>query len=96
MKHLQSSPVDIQHVKELKRQTSLIAETSPVPTEIDELTVDVSDEDGKFVIKASLCCKNRSVSKVVMEKANGNESAASGSVKRQRTNMNIIELEMMG
>nr|WIE96181.1 basic helix-loop-helix transcription factor [Loropetalum chinense var. rubrum] len=35
----------IQHVKELKRQTSLIAESSPVPTEIDELTVDASDED---------------------------------------------------
>lgn len=50
----------IQHVKELKRQTSLIAETSPVPTEMDELTVDASDEDGKFVIKASLCCEDRS------------------------------------
>ncbi|KAH7569878.1 hypothetical protein ACOSP7_017741 [Xanthoceras sorbifolium] len=50
----------IQHVKELKRQTSLIAETSPVPTEMDELTVDAADEDGKFVIKASLCCEDRS------------------------------------
>ncbi|PON87040.1 Basic helix-loop-helix transcription factor [Trema orientale] len=52
----------IQHVKELKRQTSLIAETSPVPTETDELTVDdaSSDEDGRFVIKASLCCEDRS------------------------------------
>ncbi|XP_039051771.1 transcription factor bHLH30-like [Hibiscus syriacus] len=50
----------IQHVKELKRQTSLIAETSPVPTEIDELTVDTSEEDGKFVVKASLCCEDRS------------------------------------
>ncbi|KAM0961418.1 hypothetical protein ACFX15_020251 [Malus domestica] len=51
----------IQHVKELKRQTSLIAETSPVPTETDELLVDdASDEDGKFVIKASLCCEDRS------------------------------------
>ncbi|XP_061349724.1 transcription factor bHLH30-like [Gastrolobium bilobum] len=50
----------IQHVKELKRQTSLIAETSPVPTEADELTVDAADEDGKFVIKASLCCDDRS------------------------------------
>ncbi|XAR55849.1 hypothetical protein NMG60_11036067 [Bertholletia excelsa] len=50
----------IQHVKELKRQTSLIAETSPVPTESDELTVDASDEDGKFVIRASLCCEDRS------------------------------------
>lgn len=52
----------IQHVKELKRQTSLIAETSAVPTECDELTVDTADvnEDGKFVIKASLCCEDRS------------------------------------
>ncbi|CAJ1932257.1 unnamed protein product [Sphenostylis stenocarpa] len=50
----------IQHVKELKRQTSLIAETSPVPTEVDELTVDAADEDGKIVIKASLCCEDRS------------------------------------
>ena len=38
----------------------MIAETSPVPTEIDELAVDTSDEDGKFVIKASLCCEDRS------------------------------------
>ncbi|XP_010265277.1 PREDICTED: transcription factor bHLH30-like [Nelumbo nucifera] len=50
----------IQHVKELKRQTSQIAEASPVPTEVDELTVDASDEDGKFIIKASLCCEDRS------------------------------------
>ncbi|CAL0299743.1 unnamed protein product [Lupinus luteus] len=50
----------IQHVKELKRETSLIAETSPLPTESDELTVDTTDnEDGKFVIKASLCCEDR-------------------------------------
>ncbi|XVF86057.1 hypothetical protein PTKIN_Ptkin17bG0170000 [Pterospermum kingtungense] len=140
----------IQHVKELKRQTSLIAETSPVPTEIDELTVDAADEDGKFVIKASLCCEDRldllpdliktlkalrlktrkaeittiggrvknvlfitgeedwcssndqqqqqqySISsieealKAVMEKTSGDESS-SGSVKRQRTNISIIE-----
>lgn len=52
----------IQHVKELKRQTSLIAETSPVPTEMDELTVDNAsvDEDGKWVIRASICCDDRS------------------------------------
>lgn len=145
----------IQHVKELKRQTTLIAETSPVPTEIDELTVDTADEDGKFVIKASLCCEDRpdllpdliktlkalrlrtlkaeittlggrvknvlfitgeedssgdsndhqqqlqeplqySISsieealKAVMEKTGGDDSS-SGSVKRQRTNINIIE-----
>lgn len=51
----------IQHVKELKRQTTLISETSPVPTEIDDLTVDnAAVEDGKFVIKASFCCEDRS------------------------------------
>ncbi|KAK9051127.1 hypothetical protein SSX86_027753 [Deinandra increscens subsp. villosa] len=51
----------IQHVKELKRQTSLIAEQSPVPTEINELTVDhAADKDGKLVIRASLCCDDRS------------------------------------
>ncbi|GFP96631.1 transcription factor bhlh30 [Phtheirospermum japonicum] len=52
----------IQHVKELKRQTSLIEETSPVPTETDELTVDnyaSTDEDGKWVIRASICCEDR-------------------------------------
>lgn len=52
----------IQHVKELRRQTSIIAETSPVPTETDELTVDPASDgqDGKFIIKASLCCDDRS------------------------------------
>lgn len=141
----------IQHVKELKRQTSLIAETSPVPTEADELTVDAADEDGRFVIKASLCCEDRSdllpdlikalkafrlrtlraeistlggrvknvlfitgddqdssgedqsqqqycissiqeALKAVMEKnGGGGDESASGNVKRQRTNINIIE-----
>lgn len=140
----------IQHVKELKRQTSIIAETNPVPTEMDELTVDnASDEDGRFVIKASLCCEDRSdllpeliktlkalrlktlkaeittlsgrvknvlfitgdedsdmedhqqqqqqysissiqeALKSVMERTNG-EDSSSGSVKRQRTNINIL------
>ncbi|KAK9116039.1 hypothetical protein Sjap_014986 [Stephania japonica] len=51
----------IQHVKELKRQTSVIAEASPVPTENDELVVDDAlDEDGRFIIRASLCCEDRS------------------------------------
>ncbi|XP_060186385.1 transcription factor bHLH30-like [Lycium barbarum] len=54
----------IQHVKELKRQTSQISETNTViPTEINELTVEyynASDEEGNFVIKASLCCEDRS------------------------------------
>ncbi|PWA51550.1 Myc-type, basic helix-loop-helix (bHLH) domain-containing protein [Artemisia annua] len=51
----------IQHLKELKRQTSIIAEQSPVPTETDELIIDnTSDEDGNLVIRASLCCEDRS------------------------------------
>ncbi|XP_076941989.1 transcription factor bHLH30-like [Bidens hawaiensis] len=51
----------IQHVKELKRQTSIIAEQSPVPTETDELTIDnTSDEEGNIIIRASLCCEDRS------------------------------------
>ncbi|GAB4828913.1 hypothetical protein Ancab_018574 [Ancistrocladus abbreviatus] len=139
----------IQHVKELKRQTSIIAETSPVPTEVDELTVDASDDDGKFVIKASLCCEDRSdllpdliktlkalrlrtvkaeittlggrvknvlfitgeedpkanndeqqqysissieeALKAVMEKPGADDSTSGSNVKRQRTNVNILE-----
>ncbi|KAF8051278.1 hypothetical protein N665_1755s0001 [Sinapis alba] len=54
----------IQHVKELKRETSVISETNLVPTESDELTVTFTEEeeteDGRFVIKASLCCEDRS------------------------------------
>lgn len=51
----------IQHVKELKRQTSIIAEQGPVPTEINELIIDkTSDEEGRVVIRASLCCEDRS------------------------------------
>ncbi|URE10221.1 hypothetical protein MUK42_21988 [Musa troglodytarum] len=50
----------IQHVKELKRQTSEITEESPLPTEVDELTVDSTcDEDGNFIVRASLCCEDR-------------------------------------
>ncbi|KAD4983015.1 hypothetical protein R6Q59_002668 [Mikania micrantha] len=141
----------IQHVKELKRQTSQIAEQSPIPTEINELTVDhAPDKDGKLVIRASLCCEDRSdllpdlmktlkalklrtlkaeittlggrvknvlfitadedhltrnddqqmvnysintiqdALKQVMEKTNSDDSS-SGSIKRQRTNINILE-----
>ncbi|XP_055802590.1 transcription factor bHLH30-like isoform X2 [Solanum dulcamara] len=53
----------IQHVKELKRQTSQIAQTNPlIPTEINELTVDYcnDNEEGNLMIKASLCCEDRS------------------------------------
>ncbi|XP_043690728.1 transcription factor bHLH30-like isoform X2 [Telopea speciosissima] len=136
----------IQHVKELKRQTSQIEEASPVPTEIDELSVDASEEEGKLIIKASLCCEDRpdllpdliktlkalklrtlkaeittlggrvknvlfitgdddsnnnkqqhySISsikeglKAVMERTTGDDSSA-GSMKRQRTNVSILE-----
>nr|WKV22675.1 bHLH7 [Bupleurum chinense] len=51
----------IQHVKELKRQTSLIHESNPIPTEMDELIIDnEGDEEGRLVIKASICCEDRS------------------------------------
>ncbi|XP_068663753.1 transcription factor bHLH30-like [Aristolochia californica] len=134
----------IQHVKDLKRQTSEIAEAEPVPTEVDELTVDGADENGRFVIRASLCCDDRSdllpnliktlkalrlrtlkaeittlgervrnvllitgeddsmngdrysissiqeALKAVMEKSASDESS-SGSIKRQRTNVSILE-----
>lgn len=52
----------IQHVKELKRQTSEIVDgESPLPTETDELTVDTADdEEGRLVVRASLCCDDRS------------------------------------
>ncbi|CAN8266525.1 unnamed protein product [Cochlearia groenlandica] len=51
----------IQHMKELKRQTSLISDTCQVPTESDDLTVDSSynDEEGNLVIKATFCCQDR-------------------------------------
>lgn len=135
----------IQHVKELKRQTSEIAEASPLPTEVDELIVSPADEeDGRFVIKASLCCDDRSdllsdliktlkalrlrtlkaeittlggrvknvllitgeedgkgieqhslnaiqeALKAVMERT-ASEDSSSGSLKRQRTNISILE-----
>ncbi|CAH8360941.1 unnamed protein product [Eruca vesicaria subsp. sativa] len=51
----------IQHMKELKRQTSLITETCQIPTESDDLTVDstFNDEEGNLVIRASFCCGDR-------------------------------------
>ncbi|KAL1189651.1 Transcription factor AIG1 [Cardamine amara subsp. amara] len=51
----------IQHMKELKRQTSLITDTCQVPTESDDLTVDSSynDEEGNLVIRATFCCQDR-------------------------------------
>lgn len=147
----------VEQVKELKRQTSLIQGASPVPSETDKITVDnASDQDGKLMIKASICCEDRSdllpdliktlkslrlrtlkaeittlggrvenvlyitceednqdsnndnngfeqqrrplcVSSIqealqAVMKCNGNEyGSTSGSVKRQRTNLNILE-----
>ncbi|EEC83619.1 hypothetical protein OsI_29333 [Oryza sativa Indica Group] len=62
----------IEHVKELKRQTSAMMEdgaaggeaaAAPVvllPTEDDELEVDAAaDEGGRLVARASLCCEDR-------------------------------------
>ncbi|XP_074571867.1 transcription factor bHLH30-like [Curcuma longa] len=49
----------IQHVKELKRQTSEIAEESPLPTEADEVAVESACDEGKLVVRASLCCDDR-------------------------------------
>ncbi|KAF8396277.1 hypothetical protein HHK36_017892 [Tetracentron sinense] len=52
----------IQHVKELKQQTSEIAELELFPSETDEITVFSGDfsGDGRSVLKASLCCEDRS------------------------------------
>lgn len=49
-------------MKELKRQTSEIAEESPLPTESDELTVDAlsTDDEGRIIVRASICCDDRS------------------------------------
>lgn len=52
----------IEHVKELKRQTSSITEEDgqALPTEADELTVDpTSDTEGNLLVRASLCCEDR-------------------------------------
>ncbi|KAI4339435.1 hypothetical protein MLD38_024381 [Melastoma candidum] len=50
----------IQHLKELKREASLITETIPIPTEADELIMDECRDDSRgFVIRASLCCDDR-------------------------------------
>ncbi|KAJ7246770.1 hypothetical protein O6H91_Y427900 [Diphasiastrum complanatum] len=51
----------INRVKELKRQAATMAVGSPVPSEVDELTVDTDTSYGedKLLIKASLCCDDR-------------------------------------
>ncbi|XAR68399.1 hypothetical protein NMG60_11003500 [Bertholletia excelsa] len=53
----------IERVKELKQQTSELMQlhhTFPLPSETDEISVHHSDSDGKLVIKATLCCEDRS------------------------------------
>ncbi|KAK6944470.1 Myc-type, basic helix-loop-helix (bHLH) domain [Dillenia turbinata] len=50
----------IERVKELKLQTSQITDLDLFPSESDEIAVFVSDFDGKYVLKASLCCQDRS------------------------------------
>ncbi|KAF8398211.1 hypothetical protein HHK36_017137 [Tetracentron sinense] len=52
----------IQHVKELKQQTSEIDELELFPSETDEITVFSGDfsGDGRAILKASLCCEDRS------------------------------------
>jgi UTP:GlnB (protein PII) uridylyltransferase len=52
----------IKHVKELKRQTSEVpVEQLLLPTEADELAVEAAadDEEGRLVVRASLCCEDR-------------------------------------
>jgi hypothetical protein len=53
----------IEHVKELKRQTSAAARQRHLllPTEADDLSVDAAEDgdDGRLVARASLCCEDR-------------------------------------
>jgi len=61
----------IEHVKELKRQTSAVLEGEEagaaaarqhllLPTEADDLAVDAAEDgDGRLVVRASLCCEDR-------------------------------------
>ncbi|KAI3993974.1 hypothetical protein MKX01_002987 [Papaver californicum] len=53
----------IQHVKELKQQTMEISELELFPSETDEITVQAAGNysgDGRSILKASLCCEDRS------------------------------------
>eukprot|EP00252_Welwitschia_mirabilis_P001792 TRINITY_DN11727_c0_g1_i1.p1 TRINITY_DN11727_c0_g1~~TRINITY_DN11727_c0_g1_i1.p1 ORF type:complete len:360 (+),score=33.39 TRINITY_DN11727_c0_g1_i1:405-1484(+) len=49
----------IEHVKELKRLVEDIGQKSPVPSEADEVSVDHLDEEGRLLLRASLCCEDR-------------------------------------
>uniref|UniRef100_A0A7N0U1N3 BHLH domain-containing protein n=1 Tax=Kalanchoe fedtschenkoi TaxID=63787 RepID=A0A7N0U1N3_KALFE len=51
----------IQCAKHLKQQTSALSELHTVPTEADDLTFETcATRDGQLLIKASLCCEDRS------------------------------------
>lgn len=53
----------IQRLKELKQTTSEIKHHESIPSETDEITVitlNNNQGDEKIVIKASMCCENRS------------------------------------
>ncbi|RZC82798.1 hypothetical protein C5167_045585 [Papaver somniferum] len=53
----------IQHVKELKQQTMEISELELFPSETDEISVQAAGDysvDGRSILKASLCCEDRS------------------------------------
>ncbi|CAK9322520.1 unnamed protein product [Citrullus colocynthis] len=52
----------VERVKELKNETSEIAELESFPSETDEISVlsGEQSEDGRLVFKASLCCEDRS------------------------------------
>ncbi|XP_027175419.1 transcription factor bHLH106 [Coffea eugenioides] len=52
----------VQRVRELKQQTSEIMQLECFPSEADEISVMLNDDsnDGKLLIKASLCCEDRS------------------------------------
>lgn len=51
----------IDHVRELKRMVDDIGQASPVPSEADEVSLEYPDssEEGRPVIRASLCCEDR-------------------------------------
>ncbi|GLJ48306.1 hypothetical protein SUGI_1019570 [Cryptomeria japonica] len=51
----------IKHVKDLKRRAAEFAKTGPLPMDVDELQVeeDAAAEEGRILIKASLCCDDR-------------------------------------
>lgn len=51
----------INHVKELKMNAVEISKCYSIPSDIDEVRVEVEDvmKDGNFLVKASLCCEDR-------------------------------------